>query len=133
MTMDALGWRDVTAVVEGAYPREGCGWITGGEVHAAAGGVLDGFAFADRDLLDLTRAQRSAPVVMFHSHPDGDDSLSPADVAGLALQGLPQLVIAVAGGRARAAALWQIVDGAARLLARYARDGAGDSAGWSAA
>src|SRR5687768_17387774 len=97
----------VYEAAERAYPREACGWIAGEEVRQVDGGTEHGFAFGDAALIELARTD--GVIAIFHSHPDGDVTLSEADVEGMRLLGgLPQLVIAVAGGRARAAAMWRL-------------------------
>lgn len=127
-------WNEVIEIVERAYPDEGCGWIVGHEVREARGGRRDGFRFGDDDLIEMAKVK--GEMVVFHSHPDGDADLSAADVAAMAPEGVvllpvPQLVIAVAGGKARVAALWRLEgpepSPEPRLIARYARS----SDGWS--
>jgi proteasome lid subunit RPN8/RPN11 len=111
-------WRRVTEIVERAYPREGCGWIAGEQVNEVAGGDERGFEMGDAAVVAMARVR--GEVVVFHSHPDGMERLSARDLAGLSG---PQLVIAVAGGRARAAALWRVAGGAAEMVERYEREG----------
>jgi proteasome lid subunit RPN8/RPN11 len=106
--------RRVVEVVERAYPDEGCGWIAGTQVREVMGGRRDGFAFGDRELIEMARV--TGEVVVFHSHPDGEERLSGADLEQLV--GM-QLVVAVAGGRARAAALWRIQSDGVRLVQRW--------------
>ena len=101
-------WAAVTSIVEAAYPAEGCGWIAGDEVREVGGGTRDAFRFDDRDVLTMMKANAD---IVFHSHPDGDERLSAADLAGLALHPVNQLVVAVAGGRARVAAPTARCDG----------------------
>ncbi len=98
----------VYEAAERAYPREACGWIAGEEeVRNVDGGTERGFGFGDAALIELARAE--GVIAIFHSHPDGDVTLSEADVEAMRLfGGLPQLVVAVAGGRARAAAMWKM-------------------------
>ena len=137
----AAAWTELIARCEQAYPREACGWLAGADpvaadrVRPAATGDRDRFAFTDDDLLDLVAATRgpATPRALFHSHPDGDAVLSPADLAALApggvvLHPLPHLVVAVAGGRAHAAALYAWAGGAPVLARRWRRT----AAGWSA-
>jgi proteasome lid subunit RPN8/RPN11 len=115
-------WRKVIEVVERAYPREACGWLAGGgdEVREVEGGGEHGFAFGDAALIELARAD--GVTAIFHSHPDGDETLSAADVAAMELLGgLPQLVVAVAGGRARTAAMWTLERGAVTEVGRWTR------------
>lgn len=99
----------LVALCERTYPREACGWLASPDLlRPATSGTRDRFAFSDEDLLAFIAASRSSspPVLLFHSHPDGDTALSIADHQALALHPLPHLVIAVAGGRAHAATLY---------------------------
>lgn len=120
-------WAAVTALCEATYPREACGWIDDAGVRPAAPGDRERFAFADDDLLALAAASRGPrrPRLLFHAHPDGDLALSDADRAALApggvvLHPLPHLIVAVAGGRAHAAAV-HVLAPAPTVLARYRR------------
>jgi proteasome lid subunit RPN8/RPN11 len=102
-------WTALVALCERTYPNEACGWIESPDVvRPATPGSRDSFAFSDEDLIAFVDASRSAspPVLLFHSHPDGDASLSITDHRALALHPLPHLVIAVAGGRAHTARLY---------------------------
>jgi proteasome lid subunit RPN8/RPN11 len=129
-------WRELVAVCERAYPDEACGWIVDGEharvgakaspgarMREAARGGRDAFAFSDDDLLALVAAMRSPapPCALFHSHPDGDAGMSAADRAALALHPLPHVVVALAGGRARAATMYAWRDGEHVVVARWRR------------
>lgn len=115
-------WRELIALCERAYPNEACGWIAGA-VRAATTGERDAFAFSDEDLLAFIAASRSEapPRVLFHSHPDGDAELSARDRQALALHPLPHLVVAVAGGRAHAATLYDRRDGQHVAAAQWRR------------
>jgi proteasome lid subunit RPN8/RPN11 len=113
-------WAALVALCERTYPNEACGWIASPDiVRPATSGTRDSFAFSDEDLLAFIDASRSAtpPVVLFHSHPDGDASLSITDHRALALHPLPHLVIAVAGGRAHSATLYTWRNAALRPIA----------------
>jgi proteasome lid subunit RPN8/RPN11 len=113
-------WASLVALCERTYPNEACGWIASPDiVRPATAGSRDSFAFSDEDLLALVDALRGAtpPVMLFHSHPDGDASLSIADHRALALHPLPHLVIAVAGGRAHSATLYTWRHGALHAIA----------------
>lgn len=117
-------WRELVAVCERAYPNEACGWIGGASVRVATTGSRDAFAFSDDDLLALVAAMRSPapPIALFHSHPDGDAALSTRDRAELALYPMPHIVVAVAGGRARAATLYEHRGGAHVAVACWSRE-----------
>lgn len=120
--MTEAAWRKIIDVVERAYPREACGWLAGGgdEVREVEGGTEHAFGFGDAALIELARAD--GVTAIFHSHPDGDETLSAADVETMELLGgLPQLVVAVAGGRARVAAMWKLEGGAVRECGRWTR------------
>lgn len=118
--IDAATWRDLAALCERAYPREACGWLAE-TIRPATPGGRDAFVFSDDDLLALVAATRSPspPRLLFHSHPDGDATLSAADHAALALHPLPHVVVAVAAGRAHAATLYAWRDGAHVPVARW--------------
>jgi proteasome lid subunit RPN8/RPN11 len=97
-------------------------------VRAATVGGRDTFAFSDDDLLALVAAMRSPspPIALFHSHPDGDAELSTRDREGLAHHPLPHVVVAVAGGRAHRATLYEYragahADGTHVAVARWRR------------
>jgi proteasome lid subunit RPN8/RPN11 len=114
-------WASLVALCERTYPNEACGWIASPDiVRPATPGTHDAFAFSDEDLLAFVDASRSAspPVMMFHSHPDGDASLSITDHRALALHPLPHLVIAVADGRAHSATLYAWRHAALRPIAK---------------
>jgi len=74
MRLDRAVWAALVQVVEGAYPREGCGWLVGDVVREAAVGTERSFGFADGDLVALVRG--APPTALFHAHPDGEVTLS---------------------------------------------------------
>ncbi|HUQ05583.1 MAG TPA: Mov34/MPN/PAD-1 family protein [Kofleriaceae bacterium] len=128
-------WRALLGACERAYPNEACGWITiaaDARVREATTGGRDTFAFSDDDLLAFVRASRSTtpPWALFHSHPDGDSEMSTVDRAALALHPLPHVIVAVAGGRARAATLYAWRDGAHDPVARWNAATPGAAATW---
>ncbi len=136
-------WTALTTACEHAYPDEACGWVADrapasrgvtGPVRAATGGARGRFSFSDDDLLAFIAATRGSmpPRLLFHSHPDGDATLSAVDRAALAPAGvvlhpLPHLVIAVAGARAHRATLYTWQAGAPVPIACFHRA----SHGWT--
>lgn len=96
-------WATLREAVERAYPEEACGVCVVGDnsldvviavrplanVHAEP---RRAFAFDDKEHLALLRelASRGESVrAFFHSHPDGEASLSPRDLDAALFEGAP--------------------------------------------
>ena len=127
----AAAWPEIIAAVE-ASALEVAGWITAASplvrtVELDADGV-----WRDLAMIALARSP-SAPLALFHSHPEGRATLSLMDLAQWAPTGVPrwpwpQLVVATRSQRAIAAVLfvWDVGTSRPRCPAQVVRtrDGA---------
>lgn len=123
----AVAWPAIIAAVE-ASPVEVAGWIAAATPSVRTVELDADGGWRDLALIALARST-SAPLALFHSHPEGRTTLSLMDLAQWAPTGVPrwpwpQLVVATRSRRATAAGLyvWDVGTPRPRSLAQVVRD-----------